>query len=41
MKKIPQSVYYAIFTGLFGWLLVVSFNSSKRKPDSVGELFTD
>ena len=26
---------------IFILLLVVSYNSSKRKPDSVGELFTD
>ena len=43
MKKIPQSVYYAIFTVFFFALLVVSYNHprTRKKPDSVMELFSD
>ena len=43
MKKIPQGVYYAIFTVFFFFLLVVSYNHprTRKRPDSVMELFSD
>ena len=43
MKKIPQGVYYAIFTVFFFFLLVVSYNHprTRKRPDNVMELFSD
>ena len=43
MKKIPQGVYYAIFTVFFFALLVVSYNHprTRKRPDNVMELFSD
>ena len=41
MKKIPKNIIYLLYLILFGFLIVVSYNSSKRKPDSVSELYTD
>ena len=41
MKKIPKSLIYSFYLIIFGLLIVVSYNSSKRKPDSVTELLTD
>ncbi len=38
---IRKILTYFTFPIFFVWLLVVSYNSSKRKPDSVMELFTD
>ena len=37
IKKYINYLYLALFAGL----IVVSYLSSKRKPDSVTELFTD
>ena len=41
MKKISKNIIYFLYLILFGVLIVVSYNSSKRKPDSVSELYTD
>jgi len=41
MKKISKNIIYLFYLVLFGILIVVSYNSSKRKPDSVSELYTD
>ena len=41
MKKISKNLIYLFYLILFGILIVVSYNSSKRKPDSVSELYTD
>ena len=38
---IRKLLTYFTFPIIFVWLLVVSYNSSKRKPDSVMELLTD
>ena len=40
-KMIKKFLTYYTFPIIFVWLLVVSYNSSKRKPDSVMELITD
>ena len=41
MKKIPKKVYSLIYLILFVILIVFSYNTSKKKPDSVLELFTN
>ena len=41
MKKISKNIIYVFYLILFGVLIVVSYNSSKRKPDNVSELYTD
>mgnify|MGYP001208988805 CR=1 FL=1 len=41
MKKISKNIIYLFYLILFGVLIIVSYNSSKRKPDSVSELYTD
>ena len=41
MKKISKNIIYFLYLILFGVLIIVSYNSSKRKPDSVSELYTD
>ena len=41
MKKISKNLIYLFYLILFGVLIVVSYNSSKRKPDNVSELYTD
>ena len=38
---IRKLLTYFTFPIIFVWLLVVSYNSSKRKPDSAMELLTD
>ena len=41
MKKIPKKVYSLIYLILFVILIVFSYNTSKKKADSVLELFTN
>ncbi|MGB1412911.1 MAG: ABC transporter permease, partial [Candidatus Pseudothioglobus sp.] len=38
---IRKLLTYLTFPIIFVWLLITSYNSSRRKPDSVMELFTD
>ena len=40
LKKYKKYFNFGFFL-IFILLLIVSYNSSKRKPDSVGELITD
>ena len=41
MKKIPKHIYNLIYLLIFIILVVVSYSTSKKKPDSVLELFTN
>ncbi len=41
MKRIPKSIIYSFYLIIFFILIVVSYNSSRRKPDSVAELISD
>ena len=41
MKKISKNIIYLFYLLLLGILVIESHNSSKRKPDSVSELYTD
>ena len=41
MKRIPKSIIYSFYLIIFFILIVVSYNSSRRKPDSVTELNSD
>ena len=41
MFKDKKNLFNLGLLGIFIWMLVSSYSSSKRKPDTVGELFTD
>ena len=41
MKKIPRSIFYLFYFATFIVLLIVSYSSSKRKPESLVELISD
>jgi glycine betaine/proline transport system permease protein len=41
MFKNKRDLFNLSLLGIFVWLLITSYSSSKRKPDSVGELFND
>ena len=41
MFKNKRDLFNLSLLGIFVWLLIASYNSSKRKPESVGELLKD
>jgi len=41
MFKDKKNLFNLSLLGIFIWLLISSYNSSKRKPETVGELFKD
>ena len=41
MFKDKKNLFNLGLLGIFIWMLVSSYSSSKRKPETVGELFTD
>ena len=41
MFKNKKNLFNLSLLGIFIWLLISSYNSSKRKPETVGELFKD
>jgi glycine betaine/proline transport system permease protein len=41
MFKDKKNLFNLSLLGIFVWLLVTSYSSSKRKPESVGELLND
>ena len=41
MFKDKKNLFNLSLLGIFIWLLIKSYNSSKRKPETVGELFKD
>jgi len=41
MFKDKKNLFNLGLLGIFIWLLITSYSSSKRKPETIGELFKD